>query len=37
LSDDAPKDYSKIFQELDLNPQVESLDQRYHVIRVRKV
>ena len=37
LSDDAPKDYLKIFQELDLNPQVESLDQRYHVIRVRKV
>jgi ubiquinone/menaquinone biosynthesis C-methylase UbiE len=37
LSDDAPKDYLKIFQELDLNPEVESLNQRYYVFRVCKV
>jgi ubiquinone/menaquinone biosynthesis C-methylase UbiE len=37
LSDDAPKDYLKIFRELDLKPEVEPLDERYYVFSVRKV
>lgn len=37
LNDDAPKDYLKIFQELDLKPEVEPLAQRYYVFRVIKV
>ena len=37
LNDDAPKDYLKIFRELDLEPEVEPLDQRYYVFRVSKV
>ena len=37
LNDDAPKDYLKIFRELDLKPEVEPLAQRYYVFRVSKV
>lgn len=37
LNDDAPKDYLKIFRELDLEPEVEPLDQRYYVFSVKKV
>jgi ubiquinone/menaquinone biosynthesis C-methylase UbiE len=37
LNDDAPKDYLKIFRELNLKPEVEPLAQRYHVFTVIKV
>ena len=37
LNDDAPKDYLKIFRELDLESEIEPLDQRYCVFRVRRV
>lgn len=36
LNEDAPKDYLKIFRELDLESEVEPLDQRYCVFAVRK-
>jgi len=36
LSDDAPKDYLKIFRELGLTPEVEPLDERYYVFRMSK-
>jgi ubiquinone/menaquinone biosynthesis C-methylase UbiE len=37
LNDDAPKDFLKVFRELDLEAEVEPLDQRYCVFTVGKV
>lgn len=37
LNDDAPKNYLEIFRELNLEPEVEPLAQRYCVFRVSKV
>lgn len=36
LSDDAPKNYTKIFRALGLNPEIEQLDERYAIFRVYK-
>ena len=36
LNDDAPQDYLKIFGQLGYEPDVEVLDDRYHVLGIRK-
>lgn len=36
LNDDAPKDYQKIFRELNYEPEVEVLSKRYHVLSITK-
>ena len=36
FNDDAPKDYLKIFRELDYEPEVEVLSKRYHVFGIKK-
>lgn len=37
LTEDAPKDYLAIFKEMGFEPEVDVLDERYHVFGVRKV
>lgn len=36
LTDDAPKDYLRMFRDLGYEPKVDVLDKRYHVYGVRK-
>lgn len=37
LTEDAPKNYMKIFRDLGLDPELEHLDKRYSIFRVHKV
>ena len=37
LTEDAPKNYMKIFQDLGLTPEFEHLDKRYSIFKVHKV
>ncbi|MCD6425159.1 MAG: methyltransferase domain-containing protein [Anaerolineales bacterium] len=36
LTDDAPKDYLRMFRDMGYEPKVDVLDKRYHVYGVRK-